>query len=100
MAVHALCCVYMHGICFCHPSKVMEQTSNHMYSTSHCMCVCVVTLSLSPVSDDGWLHRAVEVKGHLHIIEELQLFDQPQPVDSLVISHTQVHTHKRTCRHV
>nr|XP_029496156.1 semaphorin-4G-like [Oncorhynchus nerka] len=41
-------------------------------------------------TDDGWLHRAVEVKGHLHIIEELQLFDQPQPVDSLVISHTQM----------
>uniref|UniRef100_A0A8C7N2T4 Semaphorin 4G n=1 Tax=Oncorhynchus kisutch TaxID=8019 RepID=A0A8C7N2T4_ONCKI len=41
-------------------------------------------------TDDGWLHRAVEVKGHLHIIEELQLFDQPQRVDSLVISHTQM----------
>ncbi|KAL0964615.1 hypothetical protein UPYG_G00326480 [Umbra pygmaea] len=40
-------------------------------------------------TDDGWLHRAVEVKGHLHIIEELQLFDQPLPVESLVISHTQ-----------
>ncbi|KAJ8013785.1 hypothetical protein DPEC_G00033390 [Dallia pectoralis] len=38
-------------------------------------------------TDDGWLHRAVEVKGHLHIIEELQLFDQPQPVESIVISH-------------
>ncbi|XP_036845857.1 semaphorin-4G [Oncorhynchus mykiss] len=41
-------------------------------------------------TDDGWLHRAVEVRGHLHIIEELQLFDQPQRVDSLVISHTQM----------
>ena len=40
--------------------------------------------------DDGWLHKAVEVKGHLHIIEELQLFEEPQPVDSLVISSTLV----------
>ncbi|XP_046885064.1 semaphorin-4G-like isoform X2 [Hypomesus transpacificus] len=39
-------------------------------------------------TDDGWLHKAVEVKGHLHIIEELQLFEEPQPVDSLVISST------------
>lgn len=41
-------------------------------------------------SDEGWLHKAVEVEGHLHIIEELQLFDDPQPVDSLVISAKQV----------
>uniref|UniRef100_A0AAY5K5X6 Sema domain-containing protein n=1 Tax=Esox lucius TaxID=8010 RepID=A0AAY5K5X6_ESOLU len=39
-------------------------------------------------TDDGWLHRAVEVKGNLHIIEELQLFDQPQPVESIAISQT------------
>ncbi|XP_036402392.1 semaphorin-4G-like [Megalops cyprinoides] len=37
-------------------------------------------------TDEGWLHRAVEVKGHIHIIEELQLFEKPQPVDSIVIS--------------
>ncbi|KAM4623487.1 semaphorin-4G [Polymixia lowei] len=37
-------------------------------------------------TDDGWLHRAVEVDGEMHIIEELQLFDKPQPIESMVIS--------------
>ncbi|KAJ8418096.1 hypothetical protein AAFF_G00138050 [Aldrovandia affinis] len=37
-------------------------------------------------TDEGWLHRAVEVKGHVHIIEELQLFEEPQPISSMVIS--------------
>ncbi|CDQ69596.1 unnamed protein product [Oncorhynchus mykiss] len=40
-------------------------------------------------TDEGWLHRAVEVGGQMHIIEELQLFENPQPVDSMVISQTQ-----------
>uniref|UniRef100_A0A4W5PVC3 Semaphorin 4G n=1 Tax=Hucho hucho TaxID=62062 RepID=A0A4W5PVC3_9TELE len=40
-------------------------------------------------TDEGWLHRAVEVGGKMHIIEELQLFEIPQPVDSMVISQTQ-----------
>uniref|UniRef100_A0A3Q3XQL7 Sema domain-containing protein n=1 Tax=Mola mola TaxID=94237 RepID=A0A3Q3XQL7_MOLML len=39
-------------------------------------------------TDDGWLHRAVDINGDMHIIEELQLFDQPQPIESLVISPT------------
>uniref|UniRef100_A0A8C6SSY3 Semaphorin-4G n=1 Tax=Neogobius melanostomus TaxID=47308 RepID=A0A8C6SSY3_9GOBI len=37
-------------------------------------------------TDDGWLHRAVSIDGEMHIIEELQLFDRPQPVESMVIS--------------
>ncbi|KAE8283966.1 Semaphorin-4G Precursor [Larimichthys crocea] len=37
-------------------------------------------------TDDGWLHRAVDIDGETHIIEELQLFDKPQPIDSMVIS--------------
>ncbi|KAL4612924.1 semaphorin-4G [Arapaima gigas] len=40
-------------------------------------------------TDEGWLHRAVEVRGRVHIIEELQLFEKPQPVDRLVISQSQ-----------
>ncbi|CAB1312011.1 unnamed protein product [Coregonus sp. 'balchen'] len=40
-------------------------------------------------TDEGWLHRAVEVGGQMHIIEELQLFEDPQPVDSVVISQAQ-----------
>uniref|UniRef100_A0A3B4X0B8 Semaphorin 4G n=1 Tax=Seriola lalandi dorsalis TaxID=1841481 RepID=A0A3B4X0B8_SERLL len=32
---------------------------------------------------DGWLHRAVDVDGEMHIIEELQLFDKPQPIESM-----------------
>ncbi|KAG7507921.1 semaphorin-4G [Solea senegalensis] len=37
-------------------------------------------------TDDGWLHRAVEINGEMHIIEELQLFEKPQPIESMVIS--------------
>ncbi|CAL8304203.1 unnamed protein product [Lota lota] len=37
-------------------------------------------------TDHGWLHRAVEIAGDMHIIEELQLFDKPQPIESLVLS--------------
>ncbi|XP_058507957.1 semaphorin-4G-like [Solea solea] len=41
-------------------------------------------------TDEGWLHKAVEVKGQLHIIEELQLFEEPQPVNNLLISVEQM----------
>lgn len=41
---------------------------------------------VSVFADDGWLHRAVDIEGEMHIIEELQLFDKPQPVESMVIS--------------
>ncbi|XP_051772424.1 semaphorin-4G [Ctenopharyngodon idella] len=41
-------------------------------------------------TDEGWLQRAVKVNGQLHIIEELQLFEEPQPVDSIVISEKQM----------
>ncbi|XP_052007596.1 semaphorin-4G-like [Xyrauchen texanus] len=41
-------------------------------------------------TDEGWLQRAVMVNGKLHIIEELQLFEEPQPVDSIVISEKQM----------
>ncbi|XDV50044.1 hypothetical protein PO909_019171 [Leuciscus waleckii] len=41
-------------------------------------------------TDEGWLQRAVMVNGQLHIIEELQLFEEPQPVDSIVISEKQM----------
>lgn len=41
-------------------------------------------------TDEGWLHKAVQADGHLHIIEELQVFEEPQPVDSLLISDKQM----------
>ncbi|KAL0984267.1 hypothetical protein UPYG_G00139230 [Umbra pygmaea] len=40
-------------------------------------------------TDEGWLHRAVEVGDQMHIIEELQLFETPQPVVTMVISPRQ-----------
>lgn len=48
-------------------------------------------------ADEGWLQRAVDVKGQLHIIEELQLFEEPQPVDSIVISQKQVRKGSNLC---
>lgn len=53
----------------------------------------LVDVVLSFLADDGWLHRAVDINGEMHIIEELQLFDQPQPIESLVISPTLVCIH-------
>lgn len=50
-------------------------------------------------SDEGWLHKAVEVEGQLHIIEELQLFEEPQPVNNLLISEKQVVCLTVTCTH-
>lgn len=50
-------------------------------------------------SDEGWLHKAVEVEGQLHIIEELQVFEERQPVNNVLISAKQVaclHTHAHT----
>lgn len=40
--------------------------------------------------DEGWLHKAVEVEGQLHIIEELQVFEDQHPVDNVLISAEQV----------
>ncbi|XP_068597315.1 semaphorin-4G-like [Brachionichthys hirsutus] len=40
-------------------------------------------------TDEGWLHKAVEVEGRLHIIEELQLFKDQQPVTNILISPNQ-----------
>ncbi|XP_055018332.1 semaphorin-4G-like [Boleophthalmus pectinirostris] len=41
-------------------------------------------------TDDGWLHKAVQVQGQLHIIEELQLLEEPEPVSSVLISTEQM----------
>ncbi|XP_063077626.1 semaphorin-4G [Engraulis encrasicolus] len=40
-------------------------------------------------TDEGWLHRAVELEDHVHIVEELQLFRVPQQIYSMVISQSQ-----------
>ncbi|NWS73317.1 SEM4G protein, partial [Crotophaga sulcirostris] len=45
------------------------------------------TLLCSP--GDGWIHKAVVVDSSIHIVEEVQVFRDPQPVESLVISHAQ-----------
>lgn len=38
----------------------------------------------------GWLQRVVLLATETHVIEEIQLFAAPQPVDSLTISHSKV----------
>ncbi|NXP42257.1 SEM4G protein, partial [Leiothrix lutea] len=38
---------------------------------------------------DGWIHKAVVVNSGIHIVEEMQVFKDLQPVESLVISHIQ-----------
>ena len=49
--------------------------------------------AVSLLTDDGWLHRAVDINGEMHIIEELQLFDKLKPIESLVISSGLVSIH-------
>ncbi|XP_067393119.1 semaphorin-4G [Emydura macquarii macquarii] len=38
---------------------------------------------------DGWLHKGVVIGSAVHIVEEMQVFWAPQPVESLVISKAQ-----------
>ncbi|XP_051968766.1 semaphorin-4G-like [Xyrauchen texanus] len=40
-------------------------------------------------TDEGWLHRAVKIRDHVHIIEELQLFEEKQPINNMAISQKQ-----------
>ncbi|XP_053306364.1 semaphorin-4G [Spea bombifrons] len=38
---------------------------------------------------DGWIHKAVVINSGVHIIEEIQVFKERQPVENLVISKKQ-----------
>uniref|UniRef100_A0A8C8R9T2 Semaphorin 4G n=1 Tax=Pelusios castaneus TaxID=367368 RepID=A0A8C8R9T2_9SAUR len=38
---------------------------------------------------DGWLHKGVVVGSVVHIVEEMQVFRAPQPVETLVVSKAQ-----------
>ncbi|NP_001084878.1 semaphorin 4G S homeolog [Xenopus laevis] len=40
-------------------------------------------------TDDGWLHKAVVIGSAVHIIEEMQVYKFPQPIEKLVISKKQ-----------
>lgn len=51
-------------------------------------CSFLTPCSCSP--GDGWIHKAVVVGSSIHIVEEVQVFGDQQPVESLVISHAQV----------
>lgn len=43
------------------------------------------------VSESGYLHKAVLLQSGAHIIEEVQVFEQPQPIKSLKLSIPKVH---------
>lgn len=53
------------------------------------MGVGAFTHPLSPPTDDGSLLKAVSLGPWVHLIEELQVFDQ-EPVQSLVLSERKV----------
>ncbi|XP_078079265.1 semaphorin-4G [Mustelus asterias] len=40
-------------------------------------------------TDDGWLHKVVNIGSSIQVIEEIQLYEEPQPVESLLLSSTQ-----------
>lgn len=46
--------------------------------------------SLLCTTAEGWLQRVVVLGADTHVIEEIQLFETAQPVDSLTISHSKV----------
>lgn len=46
--------------------------------------------SVHPSPAEGWLQRVVVLGTETHVIEEIQLFETQQPVDSLTISHSKV----------
>lgn len=53
--------------------------------------LCVLNDSaLLCTTAEGWLQRVVVLGTETHVIEEIQLFETPQPVDSLTISHSKV----------
>nr|XP_041576479.1 semaphorin-4C isoform X1 [Taeniopygia guttata] len=37
---------------------------------------------------DGWVHKALDLGTRTHLVEELQVFEPPQPVESLVLAGT------------
>lgn len=60
-----------------------------------CLCLFFLRLLtraalLCPPPAEGWLQRVVVLGTETHVIEEIQLFETPQPVDSLTISHSKV----------
>lgn len=54
-------------------------------ASSHDLLLCCGSFA-----DNGWLHKAVLLPSGVHLIEELQIFDQAQPVKSLVLSPQKV----------
>lgn len=46
---------------------------------------------------EGWLQRVVVLGTETHVIEEIQLFETAQPVDSLTISHSKVRRQGTGC---
>lgn len=68
----------------------------HPTGGHECILVSCLTRLYILLTDDGWLHRAVDIDGETHIIEELQVFDKPQPIESMVISSVLVCAH--VCR--
>lgn len=39
---------------------------------------------------DGWVHKALNLGSHVHLVEELQVFEPAQPVESLVLAGRKV----------
>lgn len=71
-------------------SEIVARHDHNLFinalSKNTAITFCILTQKLCHPSDDGWLHRAVDIQGKMHIIEELQLFDKSQPIQALVIS--------------
>lgn len=51
---------------------------------------CLVISFKRLLSESGYLHKAVLLEKGAHIIEEIQVFKQPQPVKNLLLSIAKV----------
>lgn len=47
-------------------------------------------MTLTLLSDKGFLHKSVVYEGGSHIIEEIQLLKNPQPIKTLLLSTKEV----------
>lgn len=45
--------------------------------------LCLYVLPFACFLEDGHLHRAVRIGAHLSVLEDLALFPEPQPVETM-----------------
>lgn len=63
-------------------SPVMHWNQSRRHGASH-----AIFLPFACLLEDGHIHRAVRIGAQLSVLEDLALFPEPQPVDSMKLYH-------------